>query len=320
MCQHEEPSDPPHQGASELRCARPVPDNTYEQSVLAFRTDPKLLAWGEGAFLEEDFERAVARYSASEQFSCCWSALQPYLKKDSRLLDLGAGRGLTSVAFARQGVHVTSVECDPSDIVGIGALASFRRRSDLPLNPIRGDILQLPFRDETFDLAFSRSVLHHLTDLGQGLKEVWRILKPGGVFIASSEHIRSPFSDGRKFLQAHPSVAFGVNERAYPIFTYWWKFRSAGFRPLRFFQYPPYIFEFSEFLQRAKCKALTARWVRLPRIGHVVARLLYGLHFLVYRYPHYFLVAEERLPTVNVLALKPHLGRRNDRNGEWQAA
>ncbi len=294
------------QGTSEGQCARSMLDNAYERSVLAFRTDPKLRAWAEGAFLEEDFGQAILRYSASEEFAGCWAALEPYLQRGCRLLDLGAGRGLTSLAFARRGVHVTSVEYDPSDVVGIGALASFQSRSGLPLSPIRGDILQLPFRDETFDLAFSRSVLHHLADLGKGLREVWRILKPGGVYLASSEHILSPFSDGRKFLKAHPSVAFGVKERAYPVFTYWWKFRSAGFRPLRFFQYHPYIIEFSRFLRWAKRKPATARWVSLPAIGNAIARLLYGLHFVVCRYPHYFIVAEENLPTISVLAHKPH--------------
>jgi SAM-dependent methyltransferase len=281
-------------------------DNAYERAVLALRADPNLWPHVLGSFLDEDFEQAVSRYAQSDEFAQCWAILERHLQPGSRLLDLGAGRGLTSVALARRNVHVTSVEYDPSDVVGVGALANYRGRLGLPLCPVRGDALQLPFLNNTFDLAFARTVLHHLADLGKGLKEIWRVLKPGGIFVAYSEHILSPFSDGKKFLQAHPCVPFGVDERAYPVFKYWWKFRLAGFRPLRFFQYH-FIMDFSEFVRRAKRRPPLAFLIETPAIGTLVTKLLYGLHFPLWRYPHYLVVPEEQLASVSIIARKPAL-------------
>lgn len=279
-------------------------DNAYERFVLAIRADPAQRPIALGSFLEEDFEQAVARYSQSEEFTLCWNLLRPYVRGGCRFLDLGAGRGLTSVAFARQGVDVTSVEYDPSDVVGVGAFASFQAKSGLPLRAIRGNALQLPFRGSTFDLVFCRSVLHHLDDLGRGLQEIWRVLKPGGVFLAYNEHVRGLFSDGSRFLKAHPAVPYGVNEWAYPILTYWWKLRAAGFRRAGFFQYQ-FVLEFSDFLKRAKRRPSVARWIGLPGIGGVFARLLYDAHFLLRRLPRYLVVAEEQIPAISILAHKP---------------
>lgn len=48
---------------------------------------------------------------------------------------------------------------------------------------VRGDISRLPFRNDNFDLVTSNMVFEHLTDpLGQ-LKEILRVLKPGGVLM-----------------------------------------------------------------------------------------------------------------------------------------
>jgi ubiquinone/menaquinone biosynthesis C-methylase UbiE len=279
-------------------------DNAYERAVLAFRTDPKLHDWELGSFLEEDFARALERYSESEEFVRCWNVLEPHLESGTRLLDIGAGRGLTSITFARKGIPVTSIEYDPSDIVGVGALAKSQERLGVPLSGVRGDVLALPFRDECFDVAFSRSVLHHVNDMGRGLKEVWRVLKPGGVFLAYNEHIIGPFSDGQKFLRSHPTVPYGVNEHAYPVFTYWSKFRSAGFRSLRFFHCSR-VLEFPNFLRRAMHRPAIARWVEFPGIGAVFARLLYVSYTLLCYYPRYFIVAEGGLPSVAIVAHKP---------------
>jgi SAM-dependent methyltransferase len=282
-------------------------DNAYERAVLAFRADPKLRHIVLGSFLEEDFHQAVSRYSRSEEFARCWAFLEQHVHSGTRLLDLGSGRGLTSVALARRGVHVTSVEYDPSDIVGVGALAKYRDALDLPLSPVRGDALQLPFRNDAFDLVFCRSVLHHLSDLGRGLKEIWRVLKPDGLFLAYNEHIVSLFSDRKKFLEAHPCVTYGVNEWAYPVFKYWRSFRWAGFRPFQFFQYD-FIIDFSEFLRRAKLRPALAACVGLPRMGGIVARFLYALHFPFWRYPHYLIVDEKHYPSISVVARKPRRG------------
>jgi hypothetical protein len=61
-------------------------------------------------YFDEDLGKAVSRYAQSEEFSRICTILQPHLASGSRLLDIGAGRGLTSLALAQRGAHVISVE------------------------------------------------------------------------------------------------------------------------------------------------------------------------------------------------------------------
>jgi ubiquinone/menaquinone biosynthesis C-methylase UbiE len=49
------------------------------------------------------------------------------------------------------------------------------------------DIMRSPFPDSSFDFVFGNSVLHHISDLDKGLSEIYRILKPDGMFFGSRE-------------------------------------------------------------------------------------------------------------------------------------
>ena len=51
-----------------------------------------------------------------------------------------------------------------------------------------------------------------------------------------------------------------------------------------------------------------ARWIEHPRIGAAVARLLYVSYTLLWYYPRYFIVAEEELPSIGIVAHKPVRG------------
>ena len=59
---------------------------------------------------------------------------------------------------------------------------------------VRGDSQQLPFKDETFDVIFCRSLLHHLPDPCEGVYEMDRVLKKDGELIVS-EPIQSVLSN-----------------------------------------------------------------------------------------------------------------------------
>ncbi len=246
-------------------------------------------------YLDEDLLAAVSRYARSDEFSRICTILRPYLASGSRLLDIGAGRGLTSLALAQTGAHVISVESDPSEVVGVGALGKLRRPL-LPLAPVRGDILRLPFPDKAFDVVFCRSVLHHLRDLGEGLRESYRVLRPGGTLLAVNEHILGLLSSGNRFLKAHPATAFGVNENAYHMLAYWRKLRRAGFEDIHFYGYP---LELPEFLVATRSNRVRSRLVGLPVGGRVFLALFHKLHVALRRY---IVVPEETLPAISMVA------------------
>src|SRR5258708_7938348 len=204
-----------------------VTQNSYERSVLALHSDPGMRPFMLKNYLDPVLADAVERYARSSEFSSIWSIVEPRISSKFCFLDLGVGRGLTSLAFASKGIPVTCVEYDPSEVTGMGALTGHLRDHPQPLRPVRADGEQLPFASGSFDVVFCRSVLHHLNDLDKGLREIRRVLKPGGLFLAWNEHILSVFSTGKKFFDSHPAVRYGVNENAYAIPTYWWKFHRA---------------------------------------------------------------------------------------------
>jgi SAM-dependent methyltransferase len=94
---------------------------------------------------------------------------QPYWKA----LDLGAGAGLVRQMNIRGLVRrVCGVDPDPR-VLANTALDEGRI----------GVGEEIPFADQTFDLVFSDNVLEHLQNPPGTFREVWRTLKPGGVFL-----------------------------------------------------------------------------------------------------------------------------------------
>jgi ubiquinone/menaquinone biosynthesis C-methylase UbiE len=56
-----------------------------------------------------------------------------------------------------------------------------------------GDVQRLPFADASFDVVIAAWMLYHVPDVSQGLREIWRVLRPGGALFAvtnSEDHLR----------------------------------------------------------------------------------------------------------------------------------
>lgn len=94
-----------------------------------------------------------------------------------RVLDVGSGDGAFAAEAARRGAVVTGIDPDPVML----AVAAARARAmgvDLQLGDGRAE--QLPFADGAFDLVFAITVLCFVADADAAVREMARVLRPGG--------------------------------------------------------------------------------------------------------------------------------------------
>lgn len=104
--------------------------------------------------------------------------LRPALGENAIALDVACGTGDLALVIAEQcGARVVGVDfCRP--MLEIAARKSAGQARIAPF--IEGDALKLPFADASFDAATIAFGLRNLSDVGAGLRELRRILKPGG--------------------------------------------------------------------------------------------------------------------------------------------
>jgi ubiquinone/menaquinone biosynthesis C-methylase UbiE len=137
-----------------------------------------------------------------------------------KVLDIGAGRGISSYAFAKAGCQVTALEPDPSLLVGAGAIQALIDATQYPINIVQSYGETLPFDDNSFDIVYGRAVLHHARDINQFCQEAARVLKPGGIFITTREHVISQREDLETFFAAHPLHKLYGGENAFLLGEY----------------------------------------------------------------------------------------------------
>jgi 2-polyprenyl-3-methyl-5-hydroxy-6-metoxy-1,4-benzoquinol methylase len=98
--------------------------------------------------------------------------------RGKEFLDGGSGGGHFSAAACRRGANVTSLD------VGPNLLEQVKKRCDS--TRVIGSILDLPFKDRTFDVVMSTEVIEHTPDPERAVRELSRVVRPGGVLVLTS--------------------------------------------------------------------------------------------------------------------------------------
>jgi demethylmenaquinone methyltransferase/2-methoxy-6-polyprenyl-1,4-benzoquinol methylase len=123
-------------------------------------------------FLSANFDRRWRR-------ACVREVARLILIPHPRILDVGCGTADLSLAFSGLG---PVVGCDFSHpMLRLGLAKTANARCSYPVHLLEGDALSLPFPDAGFDAVVSAFVLRNLADISQGLSEMRRMLRPGGV-------------------------------------------------------------------------------------------------------------------------------------------
>lgn len=233
---------------------------TWEQAVQRLRDQPAQRDLVRACFFDDPLIDAARRYHASSE----WRAVRALIPQMAgTALDLGAGRGISSYALAADGWKTTALEPDPSGLVGASAIRALATESGLDIHVVQEWGESLPFQDASFDVVHGRQVLHHARDLKRLCVEIGRVLKPGGIFIATREHVISRREDLDVFLRSHPLHFLYGGEHAYLLEEYIQAIWAGGIELLRAFN--PLQSDINLFPEtRQSIKALIARRLRWP--------------------------------------------------------
>ena len=206
---------------------------TWEEAVQWLRDKPEQSELVKHCYYDDPLEAAAERFFQSEEWTEVISLLK--IKSSGQVLDIGAGRGISSYAFAKSGYSVIALEPNPSQLVGAGAIHKLANSSGLSIKVIQDWGETLPFADRTFDIVYGRAVLHHAHDLKQLCKEAARVLKPNGLLIATREHVISQKEDLQQFLDSHPLHNLYGGENAYLLEEYIQAINLSGLKILKTF-------------------------------------------------------------------------------------
>ena len=108
------------------------------------------------------------------------------------IAEFGSGTGkdwADTMNEAAEKYHITLSDFSPGMVEGLKERYGKYKNVDV----MRIDIQDIPFEDESKDFAIAHSMLYHVPDIDKAVREVHRILKPGGSFYAATSGDKSMF-------------------------------------------------------------------------------------------------------------------------------
>ena len=104
-----------------------------------------------------------------------------YVKSGMKILDCGCGPGSITLDFAKLVApeKAIGIDIEPDHIEKAKILKKIRKISNIDFQV--GDINRLPFQNDTFDLVFTHGVIEYFQYPVHAFKEIYRVLKKGGV-------------------------------------------------------------------------------------------------------------------------------------------
>ncbi|SMP44647.1 class I SAM-dependent methyltransferase [Anoxynatronum buryatiense] len=114
------------------------------------------------------------------------------LQPGMQVLDAGCGTGNFSLKLAQQGVAVTGID------VSTEMLAFAREKAkvaDFEIPFVEMDMYQLDYSDQTFDGVFSMAAFEFIREPERALKELFRVLKPGGFLLVGTINRESAWGE-----------------------------------------------------------------------------------------------------------------------------
>jgi ubiquinone/menaquinone biosynthesis C-methylase UbiE len=100
---------------------------------------------------------------------------------EGKVLDAGTGPGTLARELARRQPQLQVYGIDlPEDMIGLARAHTRREQLEARVHFATGDVAHLPYPDNSFDVVVSTISMHHWYELEQPLRDLYRVLRPGG--------------------------------------------------------------------------------------------------------------------------------------------
>jgi ubiquinone/menaquinone biosynthesis C-methylase UbiE len=140
---------------------------------------------GEDRFWDRMAERYASQPIADEAaYQRKLQITRDYLRPDMEVLEFGCGTGGTAILHAPHVRHITAIDFSQSMLAIARRKAAEAGVGNLSFE--RADITSFAAPDGSFDVILGLSILHLLANKDAVIGKVFRLLKPGGVFISST--------------------------------------------------------------------------------------------------------------------------------------
>ncbi|MBT4121113.1 MAG: methyltransferase domain-containing protein [Candidatus Magasanikbacteria bacterium] len=179
----------------------------------------KILDSKEGYNLTADYYNKKSKYWDSFEKDRVLSLLGDLSGK--AVLDAGAGAGRLSLRLAEKGAEVTALDV---------AEEILKKIKNVKIKKAIGDVENLDFPDESFDIVIATFLIVHLKDLKIFFDEAYRVLRPGGLFLVTNINQRkapavktkeglveidSYYHKPEKVIEELENLAFGIEKEEF---------------------------------------------------------------------------------------------------------
>lgn len=166
-----------------------VPAEPQQPNVPVIRDRYQRLPWHSLTAQDHACLDDILRNEADMAYRRRARVLLDYLELEDgeRVLDCGCGMGFYLMALGQlRRLRLIGLDGDRERL-------HWAQREHVPAGLLNTDILKLPFPDASFDKVLMSEVLEHIDDDRGALREIFRVLKPGGILSLSVPHANYPF-------------------------------------------------------------------------------------------------------------------------------
>ena len=126
----------------------------------------------------DEFDSKMNMYDTTKRVDVIFNELLTENIEGKKILDAGCGTGWFSKAAVERKAIVTSMDLGENLLAQVAMKCNSQR--------VVGSILEMPFADNTFDIVISSEVIEHTPVPFDGVREMYRVLKPGGILILTT--------------------------------------------------------------------------------------------------------------------------------------